>query len=589
MTFIFKNFLGGCRVMLLAWRQKLSQAHKPRPPHPAVVSSDFRDEASSPAFLLLLRSELRLLFPGLHLASDGFVTFSVGGSTADEICSNFFASLLLSSQCSEIFSPPSESLYGSAESSTGTSGSVYFTVMPSSYGGSTTVLLLPPPPASLVSSQPLDLFFASPYLYLLVTLPFLHPHGFHPSTVSLLSFISLTNLDLRSVGVELQKRTLPNSSTIIESSSIRLSFGQSKLHVLLLAGEGTSGSWILDFVNLLILVRRCKTLGLTHDLCIARSFPKLPLPIEKLCYLVSMVSLWESLSSPSFSRGKRIIPSLILFTRGELYSVKPIIFSSFVERVLLSSVLLVLAFMALALRAFHDHLLVLGLKKAASKFTSLLTSTIQSLVDWELVVVVMMFGGVLLLASGYEFVTRGRRAINRFSILEDKEGSPVYEEAEIVEVINSYFQDLFITKSTTCVETVAQALKPCVSPETNEALIAIPTTDEIKSALFSIHPDKAPGPDGFSASFFQTNWETVQSKVVEEIKEIFTSGIVPRSINNTHVRLIPKVSSRRISSYRPLQCLLQDNLKNLNEQTPTTPVIHHIRNTNSLCPRESYF
>jgi hypothetical protein len=61
--------------------------------------------------------------------------------------------------------------------------------------------------------------------------------------------------------------------------------------------------------------------------------------------------------------------------------------------------------MALALRAFHDHLLVLGLKKAASKFTSLLTSTIQSLVDWELVVVVMMFGGVLLLASGYEFGT----------------------------------------------------------------------------------------------------------------------------------------------------------------------------------------
>ncbi|CAA7059669.1 unnamed protein product [Microthlaspi erraticum] len=98
--------------------------------------------------------------------------------------------------------------------------------------------------------------------------------------------------------------------------------------------------------------------------------------------------------------------------------------------------------------------------------------------------------------SGYfHAITRGRRAINKFSIIENKEGESVFEEGEIVQVINTYFKDLFITRSSSCRETISQATNPCISPETNEALIADPTTEEVKLALFSIHHDKAPGPD----------------------------------------------------------------------------------------------
>lgn len=156
--------------------------------------------------------------------------------------------------------------------------------------------------------------------------------------------------------------------------------------------------------------------------------------------------------------------------------------------------------------------------------------------------------------SGYfHATTRGRRAVNKFSTIEDSEGQAVFEEPEIVEVITSYFQDLFVTKSSNCTETVAQALQPCVSIAENDRLIADPTPAEIKAALFSIHPDKAPGLDGFPASFFQNNWETVGKKITEEIKEIFASGIIPRSINSTHVRLIPKIlNPKAVSDYRPI-------------------------------------
>ncbi|CAA7042763.1 unnamed protein product [Microthlaspi erraticum] len=45
----------------------------------------------------------------------------------------------------------------------------------------------------------------------------------------------------------------------------------------------------------------------------------------------------------------------------------------------------------------------------------------------------------------------------------------------------------------------------------------------------------------------------VPDKITEEIKEIFTSGVVPRSINSTHIRLIPKVPSpKTVAEYRPI-------------------------------------
>lgn len=44
-----------------------------------------------------------------------------------------------------------------------------------------------------------------------------------------------------------------------------------------------------------------------------------------------------------------------------------------------------------------------------------------------------------------------------------------------------------------------------VNDEMNDRLIKLPTAEEIKEAVFSIHADKSPRPDGFSASFFHTN------------------------------------------------------------------------------------
>ena len=68
----------------------------------------------------------------------------------------------------------------------------------------------------------------------------------------------------------------------------------------------------------------------------------------------------------------------------------------------------------------------------------------------------------------------------------------MYQEEHIGKVIVNYFQNLFSSMEGDREETVNYALSPMISADTNEQLTLIPTSIEVKEALFSIHADKAP-------------------------------------------------------------------------------------------------
>ena len=100
---------------------------------------------------------------------------------------------------------------------------------------------------------------------------------------------------------------------------------------------------------------------------------------------------------------------------------------------------------------------------------------------------------------------------------------------------------------------VQEALTPRVSPEMNQALIALPTDMEIKASAFSINSDKASGPDGFSACFYHSFWDIIVDDSSRDIRDFFSPGELHRRQNETHVRLIPKISGpRKVADYRPI-------------------------------------
>ncbi|XP_027062993.2 uncharacterized protein [Coffea arabica] len=77
--------------------------------------------------------------------------------------------------------------------------------------------------------------------------------------------------------------------------------------------------------------------------------------------------------------------------------------------------------------------------------------------------------------------------------------------------------------------------------------------DEIREALFSMNPEKAPGQDGMSPLFFQKFWNFIKSDIIPAIKAFFHSGHMLKSVNHTVISLIPKIlHPTNLKNFRPI-------------------------------------
>ena len=75
--------------------------------------------------------------------------------------------------------------------------------------------------------------------------------------------------------------------------------------------------------------------------------------------------------------------------------------------------------------------------------------------------------------SYFHASTKSRRARNRLSVIEDTSGNGVVEDSEIIEVISSYFQDIFKSSEPNMCDIVERNLSPYISESTNAKLICI--------------------------------------------------------------------------------------------------------------------
>jgi hypothetical protein len=87
----------------------------------------------------------------------------------------------------------------------------------------------------------------------------------------------------------------------------------------------------------------------------------------------------------------------------------------------------------------------------------------------------------------------------------------------------------------------------------NAKLLKPFVAEEVVVALWQMHPLKSPGPDGFSACFYQRSWNTVKNEVCKSVLDFLNYGIFYSSINSTYIALIPKIKNPSVvTDYRPI-------------------------------------
>lgn len=118
-----------------------------------------------------------------------------------------------------------------------------------------------------------------------------------------------------------------------------------------------------------------------------------------------------------------------------------------------------------------------------------------------------------------------------------------------------YFANLFATSKSNQeqVEAALEGMVPKVTDEMNEQLQQPFTEEEILETLLQMCPTKAPGPDGFSAAFYQKYWERVSTRVVTTCLHILNEQGTITPLNHTHIALIPKVKKpRNVTKFRSI-------------------------------------
>jgi hypothetical protein len=112
-------------------------------------------------------------------------------------------------------------------------------------------------------------------------------------------------------------------------------------------------------------------------------------------------------------------------------------------------------------------------------------------------------------------VANGKRRKTRIFRLEQEEGV-VEGDEQLRDYITKYYKNLFGASQTsdlTLNESLVEDIPQLTSSE-SEKLMAEFSEKEVREAIFQMKHNKATGPDGFPAEFFQVFWSLIKDDLM---------------------------------------------------------------------------
>ena len=157
--------------------------------------------------------------------------------------------------------------------------------------------------------------------------------------------------------------------------------------------------------------------------------------------------------------------------------------------------------------------------------------------------------------SYFHITTVVRRQRNKIRCIMDGTSKWIYDEVEIKDHIQYGFSKLYTSEMCMAsIESPVANFSCCMLSEEERRWMGREVDDEdIRIALWSFKPFKAPGLDGLNAAFFQYFWHDVQASICQEVKKAFTLGSIPEFLNTTFITVIPKCNNpESLANYKPI-------------------------------------
>jgi hypothetical protein len=157
-------------------------------------------------------------------------------------------------------------------------------------------------------------------------------------------------------------------------------------------------------------------------------------------------------------------------------------------------------------------------------------------------------------------LTKMRREKTQIGKTRNAKGEITTNTMEVQETIRDYFENLYSNKFEN-LEEMDRFLNTYDHPKLNQEdikhLNRSITQNEIEAAIKSLPKKKSPGPDGFSAGFYQTFKEELIPTLLKLFHEIGREGKLPNTFYEANISLIPKPDkdTSKKENYRPISLM----------------------------------
>lgn len=116
-----------------------------------------------------------------------------------------------------------------------------------------------------------------------------------------------------------------------------------------------------------------------------------------------------------------------------------------------------------------------------------------------------------------------RKSNNQIRRLKNDAGDWIDWSNGLENLITDYFTKIFIASNNQWDEIMAN-VQPTITDQLNSELLRPIDGKEVKTTLFQMNPDKAPGADGMTLGFFQKYWNIVGRDIIKIVRDFFDIG-----------------------------------------------------------------